>query len=72
MTVYIYIKCLSHTFVRTHVFSRTAAGTTQNHVIKMGVGDPDWATPGATTGEATQNAATGGNITASANVGGSG
>ena len=30
----------------------------------MAYGDPDWVTPGASTAEATQNAATGGSIKA--------
>ena len=36
----------------------------KKEVVTMAYGEPDWATPGATTPEATQNAATGGNITA--------
>jgi hypothetical protein len=36
----------------------------------MAYGEPDWASPGATTPEATQNAATGSNISANSGAGG--
>ena len=36
----------------------------------MAYGEPDWASPGATTPEATQNAATGSNISANNGAGG--
>jgi hypothetical protein len=35
----------------------------------MAYGEPDWASPGATTPEATQNAATGSNISANSGAG---
>lgn len=55
-------------YVRMYGSGNTTHTTQKQHATNMAYGEPDWATPGATTPEATQNAATGGNITAASAV----
>lgn len=61
----------SKKLITTHPRPHAPPGMSQKKLEQrtMAYGEPDWASPGATTPEATQNAATGSNISANSGAG---